>query len=467
MGAVRVNFPSVNKFVRRGAITSLILASTTVILSGCGDTGPQGATGATGATGSTGAAGAAGATGATGATGAAGEGLTWVNVTGSSAQASPNTGYVADSSSQVTITLPTDAAVGDVIQVSGAAGGGWKIAQNADQQIYVGFQNAQWTGAGPSEAWESLVASADGQTLVAGSDGSGIYRSTDGGATWTESNAPNSSWAFLAMSASGADLLAAPNGGSSQLWQSTDSGNTWAPIGPNDDWYSVAVSPDGTGLFAMGIDPNNGSNVQYVSTNSGQTSTVTNPSALFYSEAWSTSGNLIVAGDLNGAYGVFASSSVGTNWTQLESGSFTLVAGSSDGTQLYSGGPNAGLSVSGDAGAQWAPQPLTFFAFATSSDGTVVIGTNNGVSTVSTDSAQSWNPLPSNGTQYEAFIVEPNDLKIWAAPANLGPLVSLSAASTEGTAGYIVGGEGQSVTLQYEGNGLWLVTGNEGEFGVN
>lgn len=92
--------------------------------------------GSPGATGSTGTAGAAGASGAPGAAGVAGAGVTWVNVTGTSVQAAGDTGYIANNATAaVVVTLPVNPALGDVIEVSGAGKGGWRIAQNAGQSI--------------------------------------------------------------------------------------------------------------------------------------------------------------------------------------------------------------------------------------------------------------------------------------------------------------------------------------------
>jgi hypothetical protein len=48
-----------------------------------------------------------------------------------------NTGYEADSASLVTITLPAAPIAGDVVSVTGLGSGGWRIAQNAGQQIVV------------------------------------------------------------------------------------------------------------------------------------------------------------------------------------------------------------------------------------------------------------------------------------------------------------------------------------------
>ena len=93
--------------------------------------------------------------------GAAGSGMTWVQVTGTSAQAAPSTGYLADNAAHVTIQLPDALAIGDLIQVRGDGPGGWKIAQNAGQQITVGLENSTWVPNGPSANWVGVKASVD------------------------------------------------------------------------------------------------------------------------------------------------------------------------------------------------------------------------------------------------------------------------------------------------------------------
>jgi hypothetical protein len=68
-----------------------------------------------------------------------GGGLTWSVVTGTSQSAAINNGYFTNNVGLVTVTLPTTAAVGTVQAVSGMGAGGWKIAQNALQQIFFGI----------------------------------------------------------------------------------------------------------------------------------------------------------------------------------------------------------------------------------------------------------------------------------------------------------------------------------------
>ncbi len=75
--------------------------------------------------------------------------MTWVDVTGTTQAMSINTGYVSDNAGLVTLTLPATAAFGSILRIVGKGAGGWKIAQNASQQILVGT-NATTVGTGGS-----------------------------------------------------------------------------------------------------------------------------------------------------------------------------------------------------------------------------------------------------------------------------------------------------------------------------
>lgn len=63
---------------------------------------------------------------------------TWTEVTGTSQSAAVNSGYIANNAALVTITLPTTAALGDVLEVVGKGAGLWRIAQNASEIIHFG-----------------------------------------------------------------------------------------------------------------------------------------------------------------------------------------------------------------------------------------------------------------------------------------------------------------------------------------
>ena len=68
-----------------------------------------------------------------------GGGLTWTTVTGTTQTAAVNNGYIANNAGLVIISLPGSASLGDVIAVTGINNAtGWRIAQNANQQIFFG-----------------------------------------------------------------------------------------------------------------------------------------------------------------------------------------------------------------------------------------------------------------------------------------------------------------------------------------
>lgn len=67
-----------------------------------------------------------------------GSGTGFTLVTGTSQAMVADGGYVTNNAGLVTLTLPTTAAFGTSITVVGFGAGGWKIAQNASQQIIIG-----------------------------------------------------------------------------------------------------------------------------------------------------------------------------------------------------------------------------------------------------------------------------------------------------------------------------------------
>jgi hypothetical protein len=58
-----------------------------------------------------------------------------------------NNGYIANNAGLVTLTLPSTAALGSIIRVTGKGAGGWRIAQNSGQTIYFGTSTTT-TGTG-------------------------------------------------------------------------------------------------------------------------------------------------------------------------------------------------------------------------------------------------------------------------------------------------------------------------------
>lgn len=81
-----------------------------------------------------------------------GGGITWTVVTGTTQAASSNNGYIANNAGLVTVTLPAVSAVGDIVAVTGINNAtGWKIAQNAGNQIFFGISTTT-SGTGGSLA---------------------------------------------------------------------------------------------------------------------------------------------------------------------------------------------------------------------------------------------------------------------------------------------------------------------------
>lgn len=79
-----------------------------------------------------------------------GGGLTWSVVTGTTQAAAVNNGYIANNAGQVVITLPAVSAVGDIVSATGINNAtGWKIAQNAGNQVFFGTTSTT-AGAGGS-----------------------------------------------------------------------------------------------------------------------------------------------------------------------------------------------------------------------------------------------------------------------------------------------------------------------------
>jgi hypothetical protein len=390
-------------------------------------------------------------------------GIKWQAVATPSQQAQPNNGYIANSASLVTITLPASPAVGDVVRVSGAGSGGWKIAQNADQSILganLGLVGSAWTPRASSLNWRCVASSADGTKLVAGVDAGSLYTSTDSGATWV-SRVGTAAWFCAASSTDGTKLIAGTSGGA--LYTSINSGVNWTPRGINAQWYGVASSSDGVKL---------------------------------------------VAAVLNGA--IYTSTDSGANWTPRLTGQWYAVASSADGTKLAAVFNGGQIYTSINSGATWAPHgPIgPWYSIASSADGTKLVaglGVASGQIYTSTDSGTNWTPQAGSGQWYG--VASSADGSKLAAAANSGPIytssdsggnwlsrtaslawysiasssdgtklvacvyggqiyTSNSAITTTGAAGYLLGGQNTAIELQYIGNNQFLPLSHEGAFTI-
>lgn len=99
----------------------------------------------------------------------AGGGFTWSVITADQSAVAGN-GYICNKAGLLTLTLPASGAIGDIIKVTGINTAlGWKIAQNANQQIFYGTQNTT-SGVGGSLASVNIRDSIEILCVVAGAN---------------------------------------------------------------------------------------------------------------------------------------------------------------------------------------------------------------------------------------------------------------------------------------------------------
>lgn len=97
-------------------------------------------------------------------TSSTGGGVRWEVVNSGRIQAAANSGYVIDHPERVDVLLPAALQVGDIVRVTGASTGGWRIVRSNRSQYVTGYQE------GPLDwpLWESmkLPDSLSGNTLI-------------------------------------------------------------------------------------------------------------------------------------------------------------------------------------------------------------------------------------------------------------------------------------------------------------
>jgi len=409
-----------------------------------------------------------GATGPIGPTGSTGPGVTWVNVTATPIQAQANTGYLADMSTQVTITLPASPTNGDVIQVAGVGTGGWKIAQNPFQSIItrnlpeanIGEYWIQRLGQG---AFPAVASSADGAKIVALNYGGYIWTSANSGQNWIASGQTATFyWRTVASSTDGTKLVAGVDGG--KFYTSINSGLTWSvSTSPTLSWRTVASSADGSKLVAGAY-----GGQMYTSSDSGltwdvSTSLTTSPWA---SVASSADGAKLVAAVSGGQ--LYTSTDSGLNWTPRESSrNWSSVASSSDGTKLVAAAYGDQLYTSDDSGATWTPRDAIRYwsSVASSSDGvTLVAAELGGQLYTSINSGLIWTPRGSAKNWF--CLASSSDGANLAAVMATADYVYTSSATkpstTVGITGSISGGQYDAIELQYIGSNKFMILSHEG-----
>jgi hypothetical protein len=411
-----------------------------------------------------------------------GPGITWIDVTDTSVQATSNQGYLADNAAKVTITLPTAPVLGGIVSVTGVGSGGWMIGQNAGQYVRTtGLPGSpaatdHWiqTSASSDNVWSSVASSADGTRLVATTYPGGIYTSADSGTTWTLTSAPNNLyWTSVASSADGSRLVATVNNGAGGIYVSADSGTSWTLTSAPGYlyWYSVASSTDGSHLVAAVY----GGGI-YTSVDSGATWTLSSaPSPqLWHSVASSADGTHLAAVIYNG--GIYTSANSGATWTltSAPSDGWSAVASSADGSHLVavmiSGGSS--IYVSGDSGTNWVPAMTpnnSWYSVASSADGRLLVAVVPGVGIyTSEDYGFGWIQTSALANNWDFVATSADGVHRVAVGTSIYTSI-FGDQTTLGTAGSISGSQGDAIELQYVGNGVFIVlddTSNSGAFTV-
>jgi hypothetical protein len=241
--------------------------------------------------------------------------------------ATRDNGYMLLGTALTTVTLPASASLTpvDIIRVSGAGTGGWKVKANAGQSIIGTFAcySNSFVAQLPSVVNDhGVAASADGIRVYAvDSDAShGVLVDSDSGHNFVRLSSLNGAYVSIACSANGKVVYAEPASGT--IAKSTDYGASWSTAGqPAANGTAISCTADGATLYMNNIASSgngayrgqiSGGSIQ-LSINSGGFATITGPGGTVSCLAVSSDCTKILAGVTNGF--LYASSNQGATWT--------------------------------------------------------------------------------------------------------------------------------------------------------
>jgi hypothetical protein len=321
----------------------------------------------------------------------------------------------------------------NIPMLAAATFAGWFIAINS-------ALSQTWTQTNaPNTTWLSVASSADGTKLIAGTFDGAVYTSTNSGVTWTSNNVAVATWTSVGISADGTRLVAV-NVSPGTIYTSTNSGMTWAQSvnAPVTNWFCVASSADGTKLVAGAGGRSWTNGPICVSTNSGATWTQsTAPIRYWTSVALSADGMKMAATDggnsTNGG-SIYISTDSGTHWAPASAPSnlpWSGIASSADGSKLVAvslpflvntSPVLVPIYTSTDSGLTWVSNNVSaggWVSVASSADGSKLVAVeeqNASNILTSTDSGATWT---SSG-------VPDNLLNSVASSADGGKLIAVS-----------------------------------------
>ncbi|MBP9867132.1 MAG: tail fiber domain-containing protein [Candidatus Pacebacteria bacterium] len=208
--------------------------------------------------------------------------------------------------------------------------------------------------------------------------------------SWTPKESTRQWWS-VAMSSDGSKQTAVVSNG--YIYVSTDYGNTWTPKESSRNWYGIAMSSDGSKQTAIAY-----SGQIYVSSDYGNTWIPKESNRYWLAVTMSSDGSRQTAAVNNGQ--IYVSSDYGNTWTPKDSNrvwwSIDMSSDGSKQTALVNGGQ---IYVSTDYGNTWTPKDSNrnWVSVAMSSDGSKQTAlVNGGQIYVSTDYGNTWTPKDSN-----------------------------------------------------------------------
>lgn len=408
----------------------------------------------------------------------------WVAVPGTTVQASIDHGYVLTNSQNTAVTLPPTANVGDIVRIAGAGVSGWEVTQNTGQSVLGNFitygQNWTVSNAGDKN-FKSIASSPDGTvmaTAYSGANGDGVAISQSAGKTWSSVSNPNTfTWQAIAVSPNDQSLaLAALD---EPIYISTNLGTAWTETSTSDnfDWTGLAPTAGGNNFVAVAASGTGAG----IYTNSGTTWVQTISGGNWTAVSLAAGGSELVAAD-SGA-GIYASQNGGGTWSEINStgNAWSSVACSAAGNRIIAGVNGGGLYLSSNSGANFTevtglPTSANWAGVASSSDGSkleAVVG--GGYIYSSADWGATW--ATNTPQAIWTCIASSSSGSVLAAGINTNSaagangIYSSQATSqtttTVGTSGYISGGQGSAVELQYIGNGQFMPVSSTGTFWAN
>ena len=384
----------------------------------------------------------------------------WVVISNTAVTALADTGYLLTNAAFTTVTLPASAnlLMGDIVRISGAGAGGWRLQPNTNQfclGTFSSYQNSLWNAASVAgTAWLSLAASTTGNRMYA-AGGSGIYTSTDSGHNWTGSLLAGA-WNTVATSADGETVFIGVSAKAVQF--STNAGASWIPMASILASNAIAVACSYNAFKAIVA---NKSGLVYTNNPAGAWGSIGVSSATWNAVAYSGSGNNYAAGNTVGKVFTLVGGSSGVSLTNK---AITGLVISADGTRLAACVSPGGIYTSANSGVSWSVSaaPWTNWnCLAASADGSrLIAGVTNGLLYASANLGATWSALSNTTNSAWAVLASSADGSVLAAGVNSssggifysGP----STQSITSTNGFLTGSQGSAVELQYIGNNQFM-----------